>query len=290
MKKIELKHIALPNGETLGYRHCAGGERALVLVHGNLASSKFFDDLICELSDTFTVFAPDLRGCGSSSYNQPLDDLRDFAGDLKLFVDALGLQKFDLLGWSMGGAASLLFTSSYGYMVKRLLLVAAIPVSGYNSFALDGQGQRIQLRTRQEIMNDATKLAMAKAAETGDGEFYRELWDKAIYNKSKPAPDLFEVHVEESLKQRSMPEVYYCVAKFNMTDSFNGVSMGTEEIYRVKVPTVLLHGTDDLLVPLDAAIFTRECIGEYAQLIVWDECGHSPFVDRLDDLVAVIES
>ncbi len=290
MKRIELKHIALPNGETIGYRHYTGGERILVLVHGNLASSKFFDDLIEKLPDAFTVFAPDLRGCGSSSYNQPLDDLRDFAGDLKLFVDALNLKEFDLLGWSMGGAASLLFTSSYGYMVKRLLLVAAIPVSGYDSFALDAQGQRIQLRTRQEIINDPTKQALAKAAETGDRAFYRELWNTAIYNKSKPTPEVFAVHVEECLRQRSMPEVYYCVAKYNMTDSFNGVSMGTEEIYRIKVPTVLLHGTDDLLVPLDAARFTQECLGEHAKLIVWDECGHSPFVDRLDDLVAVIES
>ena len=114
MKDIKLKRITLPNGETLGYRHYAGGERVLVLVHGNLASSKFFAELIQALPDTFTVYAVDLRGSGTSTYNRPLDDLRDFAGDLKLFADALNLKTFDLLGWSMGGAVSLLFTSSYG--------------------------------------------------------------------------------------------------------------------------------------------------------------------------------
>jgi pimeloyl-ACP methyl ester carboxylesterase len=98
------------------------------------------------------------------------------------------------------------------------------------------------------------------------------------------------VHVEETLKQRNLPEVYYWVAKYNLTDLFNGISMGTEEIYKIKVPTILAHGSDDLLVSVDAARFTQKCLGEQAQLVVWDECGHSPFVDRLPELVELIKS
>jgi len=54
------------------------------------------------------------------------------------------------------------------------------------------------------------------------------------------------------------------------------------------VPTIIAHGKDDLLVPADAAMFTQACIGEHAQLVIWDKCGHSPFVDRLDELTALI--
>lgn len=288
MKDIKLKRITLPNGETLGYRHYAGGERVLVLVHGNLASSKFFAELIQALPDTFTVYAVDLRGSGTSTYNRPLDDLRDFAGDLKLFADALNLKTFDLLGWSMGGAVSLLFTSSYGYMVNRLFLVGAIPVSGYHSYALDEAGKRVKLTNKQAILTDSTKQELARAAAIGDKDFYYRLWDSAIYNVKKPEPEVFAVHVEETLLQRSMPEVYHLVAKFNMTGSFNGLSMGTEEIYKIQVPTIIAHGKDDLLVPADAAMFTQACIGEHAQLVIWDKCGHSPFVDRLDELTALI--
>ncbi len=288
MKEIEFKQVTLPNGETIGYRHYARGEKVLVLIHGNLASSKFFDELIMQLPDTFSVYAMDLRGHGMSTYKQPLDDLRDFARDVKLFVDELKLETFDLLGWSMGGAVSLLFTSNYGYMVNRLFLVGAIPVNGYNSYAVDSDGKKTQLRTKEEIIQDPTKRKFAKAAFTGDKKFYEEIWNSAIYNKKKPEPEVFDVHVQETLRQRNMPEVYYCVAKYNLTDSFNGVSMGTEEIYKIKVPTILVHGEDDLLVSVDAARFTQECIGENAELVVWDECGHSPFVDRLDDLVTLI--
>mgnify|MGYP000888372023 FL=1 len=39
MKEIALKHVALPNGERTRFRHRAGGDRVLVLVHGNLATS-----------------------------------------------------------------------------------------------------------------------------------------------------------------------------------------------------------------------------------------------------------
>jgi len=288
MKDIRLGNMTLPNGETVGFRHYAGGDRTLVLVHGNLASSKFFDELIQKLPEGFTVYAPDLRGSGLSTYNNPIDDLRDFAGDLRLFVDQLGLTTFDLLGWSMGGAVSLLFASSYGYMVERLFLICPIPVSGYDSFALDGQGNRIQLKTREEIKADVTKKKLVKAVETSDKEFYRKLWSSAIYNKKQPEQEIFEIHVDETLRQRSLMDVYYAVAKYNMTDSFNGVSMGTGEISRIQVPTIIMQGEDDLLVSVEAARFTKESIGQNAELLVWDECGHSPFVDRLDELAACI--
>ena len=287
MKDIRFHKIALPNGETIGFRHYAGGERVLVIVHGNLASSKFFDDLIETLPDSLTVYAMDLRGYGTSS-NQPIDDLRDFAGDVKLFVDQLNLQKFDLLGWSMGGAISMLFASSYGYMLNRLFLVGPIPVYGYASYAVDSKGSRIQLKTRKEISQDATKLAMARALEIGDWDFYKKLWDTAIYNIKKPAPEVFDIHVAETMLQRNLLDVYYAVAKFNMTDSFNGVSMGTEEIYKIKTPTTIMHGKDDLLVSIEAVEFLQNCLGGNAQLVLWDECGHSPFVDRLEELATII--
>lgn len=288
MKNIQLGKITLANGENYAYRHYAGGARTLVLVHGNLASSKFFEELIEKLPQEFTVYAMDLRGFGDSSYNQPLDDLRDLAGDVKLFVDELGLKKFDLLGWSMGGAVSLLFCSHYGEMVERLFLVCAIGADGYPSYAALESGEKVQLVTRQAIREDATKRKMAEAIDQGDADFYRELWSSAIYNRRKPEPAVLEVHVQETLKQRNLFDVYYCVAKYNITDQFNGFSMGTGEIGRIKVPTIVTHGKDDLLVAEKKAEYMSEALGGETRLVVWDECGHSPFVDRLDELVALI--
>lgn len=288
MREIRLDSVRLPNGEIYTYRHAPGGERVVVFVHGNLASSLFFVELMQELPEEFTVFAVDLRGFGGSSYNQPLDGLRDLAGDLRMFVDELGLNKFDLLGWSMGGAVCRLFAAAYPLMVNRLFLVCAIGADGYHSYAVDEVGNKVQLVTREQIRQDQTKGEMVRAVETGDGEYYRGLWLKAIYNVRKPSPEVLESHVQETLKQRNMFDIYYCVAKHNMTDRFNGLSMGTEELFRIQVPTILIHGADDLLVPVEKAEEQKNALGEQAQLVVLEECGHSPFVDRLADVVELL--
>lgn len=98
-----LKKVLLSNGETIAYRERAGGDELIILVHGNMTSSKHWDVLMEELDGRFTILSPDLRGFGQSSYNKRVSHIRDFSEDLNLWVDALGLKDFTLVGWSTGG-------------------------------------------------------------------------------------------------------------------------------------------------------------------------------------------
>ncbi len=288
MKDIKVKEIALINGETYRYRQYIGGEKIIILVHGNMATSKFYHELINELPEEYTVYAIDLRGCGGSTYNRPIDTLRDLAGDLKLFADELNLTKFDLLGWSTGGAVSMLFCSSYGYMISRLILVASAGVSGYHSYGIETDGSKILLKTKKEMKEDSNKIAQLKALENKDKAYYKSLWDVAIYNKNKPAPEVYNKHIEESLLQKNLIDILYGLNRFNISDYYNGLSMGTGEVKNIKVPTTLIQGEDDLLVSVDEAKELKEAIGENAKLILVKECGHSPMVDALEVLVKVI--
>ena len=90
--------IDLPNGETLSYRERSGGNVPLLLLHGNAWSSRSWDLLFESLSDRFSLYAPDMRGFGDSTYLTPIDSLSELANDVEAFVDALGLEPFHLLG------------------------------------------------------------------------------------------------------------------------------------------------------------------------------------------------
>jgi len=289
MKPIIQDKIDLPNGETMHYRTCKGGQRILVMVHGQLASSLFFEDVMQALPEDYTVYAIDMRGFGGSSYNRPIDTLRDFASDLKLFADEMKLKTFDLLGWSTGGAVSMLFSACYGEMVSHLFLVASAGLSGYQTYATDSEGKVQFLDSKRAFQEDVSKKRQLEAVETKDKAFYRMLW-KLIYNINVPDPVVFEAQIEESLSQKNLIDVYYCLAKFNISNSYNGFMMGSNEIRHLKMPTTIIQGDRDLLLSVETAKEIKEALGDHAKLILAENCGHSPMVDAHDILVkAIIE-
>jgi pimeloyl-ACP methyl ester carboxylesterase len=101
---MALQRVTLGNNETIAYRERSGGKQTIILVHGNMTSSKHWDVLMDALDSKYTVYALDLRGFGESSYTKRITHIKDFSDDLKGFVDALGLRDFHLIGWSTGGA------------------------------------------------------------------------------------------------------------------------------------------------------------------------------------------
>lgn len=288
MRKIELKSVELKNGERLSYRHSEGGSKTILLVHGNLASSVFYEEIIKDLPDEFSAYAVDMRGFGDSTYNRPIDTLRDLAGDLKLFVEALNLKKFDLLGWSTGGAVSLYFTSSYPKHVNRLFLIASAGVSGYHSYEVNKDGEKRLLTSKQEIMLEPSKMAFENALNQKDEAYYKKIWQMAIYNKKMPEQAIFEKHIKESLKQQNLIDIYHGLNSFNISDYYNGVTMGTNEACRITVPVTMIQGDSDLLVSVKEAEELRASIGENARLIVASNCGHSPMVDAHEIMVNAI--
>ncbi|GAA3325912.1 hypothetical protein GCM10020331_059700 [Ectobacillus funiculus] len=75
-----------------------------------MTSSKHWDLLIEELDSKYKLYAVDMRGFGISSYHTPIERIKDFSDDIKLFVDEMGLKKiFGIIGWSTGGAVAMEF-------------------------------------------------------------------------------------------------------------------------------------------------------------------------------------
>jgi len=103
----------------------------VILVHGNVSSSLFFDETLATLPDRYRGLAPDLRGFGGSE-TKPLDatrGLRDFSDDLQALVDTLELGRVHLVGWSVGGTAAIQYAIDRPEGVASLTMID--PMSPY---------------------------------------------------------------------------------------------------------------------------------------------------------------
>lgn len=110
------------NGETLEYVK-AGKGPAVVFVHFLGGFSYQWRHQIDALKDRFTCIAFDHRGFGFSSFNNGRWDVPIGAEDLKAGLDALGVDKAHIVGYSMGGPVALVFNARWPQMVRSLTLI-----------------------------------------------------------------------------------------------------------------------------------------------------------------------
>lgn len=117
-----MPHITI-NDHEFFYRELGSGTAAL-FVHGFPLDSTMWIEQIKILSDARRCIAPDLRGFGwSSPSNRPVLSMEDHADDLVAILDALGIEKVDLVGLSMGGYVALAFADRHPGRLRTLALV-----------------------------------------------------------------------------------------------------------------------------------------------------------------------
>lgn len=112
------------NGINLYYEtHGAG--RPMILLHGGLGSGEMFGPILPTLADHHQVVAVDLQGHGrTADIDRPLD-IRLMADDIAALIDHLGLQKPDVVGYSLGGGVALQVAIKYPEKVGRLVTASA---------------------------------------------------------------------------------------------------------------------------------------------------------------------
>ncbi|HHW37225.1 MAG TPA: alpha/beta hydrolase [Bacillales bacterium] len=286
MREINLKTVKLANGETLGYRERDGGEDVLLLIHGNMTSSKHWDLVLEALPENIKVYAVDLRGFGISTYNKPIETIKDFSDDVQQFVDALGIEDFSLSGWSTGGAVAMQYTVDYPKAVNKIILLASASTRGYPFYSVNAFGQQVRLTKKEEILKDITKtIPVLHAYQNRDKLFLRNMWDLVIYNNNKPDSVRYDDYLEDMLTQRNLVDVYQALNLFNISGNHNGINEGTNQVKSIKVPTLVLWGEKDLVVTEKMTKEIIKDLGENAKLMVLRNCGHSPLIDDLDQLV-----
>lgn len=286
MAPEEIETVDIPNGETIAYRSREGGDIPVVLVHGNISSSKHWDVVFERLDDRFSLYAPDMRGFGESSYETPIDSLSELAEDLEYFVDAMGLDTFSLWGWSTGAGVAMTVAADLPDRVRRLVLMAPPGTQGLPFYEKDDDLQPTDtvLTTREELAQDPVAVRPGmEATENNDYEAMREIWEKSIFYGDGPDEERFDAYVREALKQRHYLDICYALVHFNISTDHNGIEPGTGEVEDITAPTLVLRGDHDYVVTREMSEEVAADI-EDARFVELIDSGHGPTIDAPEQL------
>lgn len=284
--------VELSNGETIAYRSRPGGEIPVVLLHGNMSSSVHWDIVFEEMDDRFALYAMDMRGFGESSYESKADSLADFAADVPLFADAIGLSSFHLWGWSAGSGVAMQVAADVPERLRRLVLLASPSTQGLPVYEKDENLQPTEkiLETREELAKDPVSVApVLDALESQNATAMKEIWKQAIFVNGVPEPQRFDRYIEAPLKQRNLLDMDYALVHFNISHEHNGVAPGSGEVEAIDAPTLVLRGADDLVVTRQMSQRVVEEIAD-ARYVELEDCGHAAMVDDPDRLLEEVES
>ncbi len=290
---MSLKQVNLPNGETIAYREREGGEEVVMLVHGNMTSSKHWDLLMDVLDPKYKVYAVDLRGFGGSTYRNRITSIKDFSDDLKGVVDHLGLDEFSLVGWSTGGAVCMQFVIDYPGLCEKVVLLSSASTRGYPMFATKEDGSanlERRLVTIDDIEKDGRTVGMQYLYDSKNRDGLKDVWNAVIYTHHQPDSEKYDEYVEDMLTQRNLADVYHALNTFNISNRHNGVSEGTSGAKQITIPVLNLSGDRDFVVIKQMTDEIDEDLAHTVESVVLKDTGHSALVDNLETLKNEIEN
>jgi len=292
MKQYNVNTVTLSRGETIAYRKAGNAEACILLIHGNMSSSVHWQPVMEVLEKDFTIYAPDMRGFGDSSYNAPFDSLQCLAEDLSELIDKVDLKNFTVIGWSTGGGVALELAALHPDRVRQVVTIGSVPVTGYPIFKKDEKGAPIPtelLKTKADIANDPVQtIPVLQAFEAGNRDFIQLVLDNALYPKAKPPASDYELYLDAVLQQRCLVDTYYSLLTFNMTNTESHSAPGSNRLERIKCPIVMLHGSDDLVVPLAWAKESHAAMEKQASFILLEGLGHSPMTDDFSTFIQTL--
>jgi len=289
MLKLEKKYLKLSNGETLAYVEQGHGGETVLLIHGNMSSSLHYLPLIERLDQAdYHVIAVDLRGFGDSSYVHRFNSLMELTNDVAEFAKLLKMQPATIVGWSAGGGVAMQLAAHYPDMVKKVFLINSMSYKGMPVFVKDEKMQPIigkVYANKEQLANDPIQVAPAvKALQDGNIAFMDYIWKLVIYTVNKPSEEDNLLYLKETMKQRNLVDFDWALVTFNMGSGLNFQVLGDESISKIEVPVRSVWGNKDKTVWEYMVQETVGALGKKAELIIYEECGHSPLVDVPDRL------
>jgi pimeloyl-ACP methyl ester carboxylesterase len=289
---MEKKFIGLKNGEKYAYLEKGLGTKYLILIHGNFSSGIYYKPLLERLPEDIHAFAIDMRGFGDSTYNTQVKSLKDLADDLILFMDEMKIEVADITGWSLGGGVAMEFAAHYPKRINNLILINSTSHKGYPVFKKDANGQMKTgevYSSREEMANDPIQVKpILDALKAKNFEVIKYIYDITIYTYSKPSVEDNFLYINDALKQRNLVDADFALASLNMGETHNLYSEGQKTIKNIKAPVLHIWGTHDKTVPEYMILDNIKALEDQSTYIKFDKCGHSPLVDKPDELTKAI--
>jgi non-heme chloroperoxidase len=268
--------ITTKDGTLIYYKDWGAGQ-PIVFSHGwPLSADAWEAQMLSFGSRGFRCIAHDRRGHGRSSQPWNGNDMDTYADDLGALIDKLDLRDVVLIGHSTGGGEVTRYIGRHGESrVSRLVLISAVPPLMLKT-ANNPDGLPIGAF-------DEIRSALLKDRP----QFWKEL-SRPFFGANRPGASVSD-GLRDSFWLQSMMAgargAYECVKAFSETDM-------TEDLKKVSVPTLIVHGDDDQIVPFVASANRSSKLVKGAHLLVYPGAPHGlPWThkDRLEaDLLAFL--
>lgn len=241
----------------------AGSGEPVILIHGfnldNQTWTKNFDQLAAH----FKVFAPDLWGQGFST-RQPLDYGYDlFVEQIRLFMEALDIQKASLVGHSMGAGTSIVFSLKHRETVNKLVLLGST-----------GIPTKLPARSKAFKLKGVAELLMSLPTDRIRRSNLGDYW---IHDRGSLTEQYYQKFVHCQKIQGSTEALLTILRK----DFFHTLEDEIRDLGHLDIPTLIIWGRADKTIPLSSAEEIHRLIPG-SRLEVLDGAGHLANFDRPD--------
>lgn len=246
------------DGTQIYYKDWGRGQ-PIVFSHGwPLSSDAFEDQMFFLASNGYRCIAHDRRGHGRSSQPWDGNDLSTYANDLSELMQALDVEGAVHVGHSTGGGEVARFIGLHGSeRVAKAVLISAIPPLMLKTDSNPG-GIPIENfnKLRAAVLSDRTQL-------------WKDL-SIPFFGANKPGTKISEGVLQQFVTQCMMagfPAAYLGIEAWSETDL-------TEDLKKIDVPVLVLHGDDDQIVPISISAIKSSKLIKNAQLKIYEGGSH----------------
>jgi non-heme chloroperoxidase len=262
--------ITTKDGTEIYYNDWGTGQ-PVVFSHGwPLSAGAFEDQMFFLAGHGYRCIAHDRRGHGRSSQPWTGNDMDTYADDLAELVKALNLKDAIHVGHSTGGGEVARYIGRHGTSrVAKAVLIGAVPP--------------LMLKTKSNPLGTPIEVfdQLRASVHADRSQFWKDL-SLPFYGYNRPGAKVSE-GVRESFwlqgMMAGMPASYFCIKAFSETDQ-------TEDLKKFDVPTLILHGDDDQIVPIQAAALQSVKLIKGAELKVYKGAPHGMCTTLKDEVNA----
>ena len=250
-------------GVATHYLRAGGTGSALVLLHGGSADSASLSwrptmDLF---SRSHRVIAPDLPGYGASAKPDLNYTVEYYTRFLSHLVQQLGLERFSLVGLSMGGHIAVVFALQFPSMVEKLVLADSA-----------GLGTQWYWQVLAKLMVKMPRLHK-RARKMGNRETMKLSLREIVHNREVITEDLMD-EIAKNAAARGAGRAWrsYIENEMNWSGFRNNL---LDRLSEITQPTLIIHGSKDRLIPVKWATKAHQLIPD-SRLCILEQCGHWP--------------